>query len=89
MPRAASSRTSERWSPQARQLLDAAASYLRTLSVALRSGGQVDAPSDARDAFGAAQEAWRNSTEVLERIVPIAELFYGDGNPGLFVEASP
>jgi chemotaxis protein histidine kinase CheA len=75
-------------SPQARHLLDTAAGYLRTLAVALRSGAPVDAPSDMRDAFAAAQSAWRDSAGAHERIVPIADLFYGDGTPGL-VEASP
>ena len=74
-------------SAESRRLLDTAAAYLRTLSVALRSGASVDAPDDTRDAFAAAQEAWRNRAGERERIVPIAELFYGDGSPGL-VEAS-
>jgi chemotaxis protein histidine kinase CheA len=78
---------SERMTPEARQLLEAAAAYLRTLSSALRGVGDVDAPSPERDAFFAAQESWANHAGERERVVPIAELFYEDGGPGV-VESS-
>jgi chemotaxis protein histidine kinase CheA len=74
---------SERMTPEARQLLEAAAAYLRTLSSALRGVGNVDAPSPERDAFFAAQESWANHAGERERVVPIAELFYEDGGPGV------
>ena len=74
---------SERMTPEARQLLEAAAAYLRTLSSALRGVGDVDAPSPEREAFFAAQESWANHAGERERVVPIAELFYEDGGPGV------
>jgi chemotaxis protein histidine kinase CheA len=64
--------------PQARALLEAAAAYLRTLSAAMRGGGDVNAPSPARDAFNAALDVWSSSMSERERVVPIAQLFYGD-----------
>jgi hypothetical protein len=69
--------------PEARQLLDAAATYLRTLSLALRGAGDVDASSPEREAFFAAQDSWANHAGERERVVPIAELFYEDGGPGV------
>jgi chemotaxis protein histidine kinase CheA len=74
---------SEQMSPEARQLLEAAATYLRTLSSALRGGGDVNAASPERDAFFAAQDDWANQAGERERVVPIAELFYDDGGAGV------
>jgi chemotaxis protein histidine kinase CheA len=79
---------SEQMSPEARQLLEAAATYLRTLSSALRGGGDVNAASPERDAFFAAQDDWANQAGERERVVPIAELFYDDGGAGV-VDPSP
>lgn len=73
--------------PQARALLEAAATYLRTLSAAMRGGGDVNAASPARDAFDSAFDAWSASTSERERVVPIAELFYG-GADGVVETAS-
>jgi chemotaxis protein histidine kinase CheA len=64
--------------PQARALLETAAAYLRTLSGAMRGGGDVNAPSPARNAFDSALDTWSASTSERERVVPIAELFYGE-----------
>ncbi|HEV8498171.1 MAG TPA: Hpt domain-containing protein, partial [Gemmatimonadaceae bacterium] len=61
---------SEQMSPEARQLLEAAATYLRTLSSALRGGGDVNAASPERDAFFAAQDDWANQAGERERVVP-------------------
>ena len=77
----------EQMSNEARHLFEAAAAYLRTLASALRGDGDVNAPSGARDAFNAALESWSNGSGERERVVPIADLFYGDGAPGI-VEAS-
>ncbi|HMA25355.1 MAG TPA: Hpt domain-containing protein [Gemmatimonadaceae bacterium] len=74
---------SEQMSPEARQLLETAATYLRTLASALRGASDVDAASPERDAFFAAQDTWANHAGDRERVVPIAELFYGDGGPGV------
>jgi hypothetical protein len=78
----------EEMGAESRQLLEAAAAHLRSLSAALRGdGGDVHAPSSARDAFIAALDAWTSRTSERDRVVPIADLFYGDGTPGV-VEAS-
>jgi HPt (histidine-containing phosphotransfer) domain-containing protein len=79
----------EQISAEARQLLEAAASYLRSLASALRGdgGGDIHAPSSSRDAFNAALDSWATQSGERERVVPIADLFYGDGAPGV-LEAS-
>jgi HPt (histidine-containing phosphotransfer) domain-containing protein len=73
----------EHMSAEARQLLDAAAMYLRTLSLALRGASDVNAASPERDAFFAAQDTWANHAGERERVVPISDLFYEDGRPGV------
>jgi len=78
---------SEGITPQARALLESAAAYLRTLSSAMRGGVDVNAPSLARDGFNAALDNWSASTSERERVVPIAELFYGE-NEGVVSAAS-
>lgn len=66
----------EAMTSEVRTLLEAAAAQLRTLSSALRTGGEVNAPSDTRDAFEAARDAWSAKMTERERVVPISELFY-------------
>ncbi len=44
-------------------------------------------PSPARDAYLAAQDSWAKRAGARDVVVPIEQLFYGDGTPGL-VEAS-
>lgn len=78
----------EELSNESRQLLEAAAAYLRTLSAALRGSGEVNAPSAARDAFAGALDTWANRDGDRERVVPIASLFYADGSSGL-LQTSP
>jgi chemotaxis protein histidine kinase CheA len=77
----------EELTPDARRLLEAAAGYLRTLSSALRSGDDVNAPNPMRDAFEAARSALEAHDGNRENVVPIATLFYEDGEAGV-VEAS-
>jgi hypothetical protein len=77
----------ETLSPEGRQLLESAAAYLRTLSSALRGEGDVNAPSSSRDAFAAAYDNWTTRAGERDHVVPIADLFYGDGQ-GL-VQESP
>ena len=77
----------EGMTPQARALLEAAAAHLRTLSAVMRGGGDVNGPGPTRDAFNSALEAWSASASERERVVPIAQLFYGD-NEGLVDAAS-
>lgn len=75
-------------SPEARQLFETSAEYLREVSTTLRfEGGDLNAPSPARDAFLAAQDRWTSHTGQGEQVVPITSLFYGDGGPGV-VEAA-
>lgn len=77
-------------SAEGRQLLDASGAYLRTLARAIRGegGADINAPSTARDAFNAALENWSNRATHEQQVVPIGQLFYGDGAAGL-VEPSP
>lgn len=74
-------------SPDSRKLLEAAAGYLRTLSAALRAGGDVHAPNPTRDAFEAARAAVEAGDASRERVIPIETLFYEDGGAGV-VETS-
>lgn len=74
-------------SAEAGRVLETAAAYLREVSTALRTGGDVNAPSSARQAFDQACESWSSSAAERERVVPIAELFYGDGRAGLVDES--
>ncbi|MDB4875694.1 MAG: Hpt domain protein [Gemmatimonadetes bacterium] len=75
-------------SAEARTVLESAAAYLRALSAILRSGADVNGPSAERDAFTTAHEAWSGREGEPERVVPISDLFYADGAPGV-VETSP
>lgn len=77
----------EEMSPEARQLLEVAAAYLRTLASAMRGDGDVNAPSSSRDAFASALDNWMSRTNERDTVVPISDLFYSDGTAGI-VEAS-
>lgn len=68
--------------------LRAAAALLRRAATALREGGAPDAASPERDAFREALARFESRQEDAGRIVPITELFYGDGGPHV-VSASP
>jgi chemotaxis protein histidine kinase CheA len=72
---------------EARRVLESAAAYLRSLAAALRTGGDADAPSAARNAFAAARDAWDEQDVARDVVVPIADLFYADDASGV-VEAS-
>jgi chemotaxis protein histidine kinase CheA len=79
----------ERLSSQANALLVAAAALLRRVSATLRGGSVADAAaSPEHAAFVAAHDAWTGHETERERVVPIEELFYGDGGSGV-VQASP
>jgi chemotaxis protein histidine kinase CheA len=69
--------------PEARQLFETAAVYLREVSTALRYETDVNAPSTARDAFFSAQDRWAGRAGQGDQVVPITSLFYGDGGPGV------
>ncbi len=79
----------EGMTPQARALLEASAAHLRTLSAVMRGGGDVNGPGPTRDAFNTALEAWNSSTSERERVVPIAQLFYGDSEGLVETAAAP
>lgn len=68
--------------------LKTAAALLRRVATALREGGAPDSPSAERDAFRDALTRFESREEESSRIVPITELFYGDGGPHV-VSASP
>ena len=74
--------------PEARQLFETSAAYLRELSTALRFDTDVNAATAARDAFFAAQDQWAGRANQGDQVVPITSLFYGDGGPGV-VDAAP
>jgi HPt (histidine-containing phosphotransfer) domain-containing protein len=73
-------------SARARRVLEAAAAYLRITSSTLRNGGDVNTLTPPRQAFEEALDAFHASSGDRERVVPIAELFSGDGG---LVDASP
>lgn len=79
----------EPMTPQARALFDAAAANLRALSTVMRGGGDVNAPGPTRDAFNAAFDAWSASTSEREKVVPIADLFYGDAEGVVETASAP
>jgi hypothetical protein len=68
--------------------LRAGAALLRRVAAALRDGTSPDAQSPEREAFRAALARFESREEEASRIVPITELFYGDGGPHV-VSASP
>jgi hypothetical protein len=74
----------EELSAEGRRLLEASSAYLRTLAHAIRGegGGDIDAPSAARDAFHAALENWSSRSTQTAQVVPIDLLFY-EGSGGL------
>jgi chemotaxis protein histidine kinase CheA len=74
--------------PEARQLFETSAAYLREVSTALRYNTDVNAATAARDAFFAAQDHWAGRAGQGDQVVPIASLFYVDGGPGV-VDAAP
>jgi len=79
----------ESLTPEARQLLENAAAYMRSLASALRMGGDVHAQTPAREAFDAAVEAWTGSHAIRDRVVPIATLFYTEGSGLVEAAAHP
>lgn len=77
----------EELSGEARRLLEAAAGFLRTLAIALRTGSDANAPTPERAAFEAARDAWSARDGERERVIPISQLFYSDDPSGV-VETS-
>jgi hypothetical protein len=77
-------------SPEARQLFETAARYLRTQAAALRESGDQNALRTAHDSFATAHAAWSAAAGESDRdgVVPISQLFFADGASGV-VETSP
>ena len=69
-------------------LLRAAAALLRRITTHLREGTRADANSPERQAFDHALDAVQETARARERIVPIQELFYGDGGPSVVTAAA-
>ena len=62
-------------------VLGAAASVLRGISAAMRTGSSLDPSSPELALFASALDAMQEKETEQERVVPISELFYGDGGP--------
>ena len=75
-------------SPEGRQVLERAATHLRKLSAILRTGEDVTAQTPERLAFVGALEAWSGQSGARERVVPISDLFFPDGAPGLVAKSA-
>jgi chemotaxis protein histidine kinase CheA len=60
-------------------LLHAAADLLRRIAATLRTGDDPNVSTPELDHFIEAQDRWAERDTKRERIVPIAQLFYGDG----------
>jgi chemotaxis protein histidine kinase CheA len=74
-------------SPARVALLSAAATVLRSVSIAIRGGKGIDPGSIELTRFAATLDAMQETETGAERVVPIAELFYDDGGPTV-VEAA-
>jgi HPt (histidine-containing phosphotransfer) domain-containing protein len=62
-------------------VLNAAATLLRSVATAMRAGSSVDPGSPDIVRFAAALEAMQERETGVERVVPIADLFFRDGGP--------
>ena len=69
-------------------LLNAAATLLRGVSAAMRSGAAVDPDPAHLAAFATALDAMQERELGTERVLPIADLFYNDGGATV-VESAP
>lgn len=69
-------------------LLQAAATVLRGVASAIRTGGETEAAQPDLAKFATALDAMRERAVGTDRVVPISDLFYHDGGPTV-VETSP
>lgn len=74
--------------PPQRELLQAAASALRSAAEALRAGRPVDPAGDDARRFGDATDAWFDSATEAEKVLPIAALFPDDDGAHVVSEAA-
>ena len=75
-------------SPERIAVLNASATLLRGVAATMRAGGSVDPAGPDIAHFAAALEAMQERETGSERVVPIADLFYGDGGPTLLEAAA-
>ena len=68
-------------------LLGAAATLVRAIADAVRSGRLIDPAGPEMSRFAAALDTMQDKESGADRVVPIAELFYHDGGPTLVTEA--
>jgi chemotaxis protein histidine kinase CheA len=69
-------------------VLAAAATVLRAIAAAMRTGGVIDPASPELARFASALDDMQERETEAERVVPIAELFYQDGGPTV-VQTAP
>ncbi|HVE77762.1 MAG TPA: hypothetical protein VNA89_02820, partial [Gemmatimonadaceae bacterium] len=69
------------------EVFASAARLLRRAASELRLGGNPDATSPEAQAFAAAAGALADTTAAADRIIPISELFFGDGQPDIIARA--
>jgi HPt (histidine-containing phosphotransfer) domain-containing protein len=74
-------------SPDRITLLRAAATLMRAISEAVRSGRLVNPAGPEMSSFTTALDAIQSKETGADRVVPIAELFYHDGGPTVVTQA--
>lgn len=74
--------------PERVAVLNASATLLRGVAATMRAGGTVDPAGPDIARFAAALEAMQERETGSERVVPIADLFYGDGGPTVLEAAA-
>jgi chemotaxis protein histidine kinase CheA len=80
--------TGEALPPEVATLLHSAANLLRRIAATLRTGDDPNVPTPELDHFVEAQDRWGERDTNRDRIVPIAQLFYGDGGAGVVEPAA-
>lgn len=70
------------------EVLRAAAALLRRIAAAMRDGKPTSAPSQEYEQFLAAADALERTGDDGAAIVPIAALFYDDGQPAIVTQAA-
>ncbi len=75
-------------SPERIAVLQAAATVLRAVARGIREGTNAGAPAADVARFASALDAMQQGVDGVERVVPIEDLFFQDGQPGLVQAAS-
>jgi HPt (histidine-containing phosphotransfer) domain-containing protein len=79
--------TGEALPPEVATLLHAAADLLRRIAATLHTGDDPNVSTPELDHFIEAQDRWAERDTKRDRIVPIAQLFYGDGGANVVESA--